>query len=133
MKLLRSVGFTLVTVSGMVFLNSCGIKKMIKDSGKISYTVTPDPLELHGDSVRITVNGVFPAKYFHKKANLSVTPVVRYNGGEKSLKELTLKGEKLEGSGQSISNKEGGKFSVSDRFLYVPGMENAENYTETQM
>lgn len=126
MNLLRNAGFTLLAVSGILFLNSCGIKKMIKDSGKISYTVTPDPLELHGDSVRITVNGVFPQKYFHKKANLSVTPIVRYSGGEKPLKELTLKGEKLEGGGQSISYTEGGKFSVSDRFLYVPGMENAE-------
>lgn len=126
MNILRKAGFSFLAVSGLFLINSCGIKKMIKDSGKISYTVTPDPLELHGDSVRITVNGVFPAKYFHKKANLTVTPVVRYTGGEKPLRELTLKGEKIEGSGQSISYTEGGKFSVSDRFLYVNGMENAE-------
>jgi tetratricopeptide (TPR) repeat protein len=126
MKAFKRSGILVLALASLFWVQSCGIKKMIKDAGKISYTVTPNPLELHGDSVRITVNGNFPAKYFHKKATVVVTPVVKYQGGEKTLRTLTLKGEKIEGSGQSISYTEGGKFTVSDRFLYVPGMEQAE-------
>lgn len=126
MNIFKNGTLGILALAMITVASSCGIKKMIKDAGKIAYTVTPDPLELHGDSVRITVNGDFPQKYFHKKATVVVTPVVKYNGGEKTLKTLTLKGEKLEGSGQSISYTEGGKFTVSDRFLYQSGMEDAQ-------
>ena len=102
------------------------IKKMIKDAGKISYEAKPNPLELHGDSVKVTVTGNFPAKYFHKKATFIVTPVVKYAGGEKELKSITLRGDKVDGGGQNITYTEGGKFTVSDQFLYVKGMEKAE-------
>ena len=110
----------------MLSVASCGIKKMIKDAGKISYEAKPNPLELHGDSVKVTVTGNFPAKYFHKKATFIVTPVVKYAGGEKELKSITLRGDKVDGGGQNITYTEGGKFTVSDQFLYVKGMEKAE-------
>lgn len=105
---------------------SCGIKKMVKDAGKISYEAKPNPLELHGDSVKVSVTGNFPAKYFHKKATLTVTPVIKYTGGEKELKSIILRGDKVEGAGQNITYTEGGKFSVSDQFLYVTGMDKCE-------
>ena len=110
----------------LVGFAGCGIGKMIKNSGNISYTVSPNPMELHGDSVKVSVNGVFPPKYFHKKASVTVTPVVKYKGGEKVLRDLTLSGEKLDGGDQRIVFSEGGKFTITDRFLYASGMENAE-------
>jgi Flp pilus assembly protein TadD len=116
-------GFALVGISAFT---GCGIGKMIKNAGNISYTVSPNPMELHGDSVKVSVNGVFPPKYFHKKASVVVTPVVKYRGGEKVLRDLNLSGEKLDGGDQRITYSEGGKFSIADRFLYASGMENAE-------
>lgn len=107
-------------------LTGCGIGKMIKNAETISYTVKPNPLELHGDSVKVTVDGIFPPKYFHKKASIKVTPVVKYKGGEKVLRDLTFTGEKLDGGDQRIIFSDGGKFTISDRFLFVSGMENAE-------
>jgi tetratricopeptide (TPR) repeat protein len=115
----------LIALLSMVSIN-CGINKMVKNAGKITYAATPDPLELHGDSVKINVSGNFPVKYFHKKATLTVTPVVKYSGGEKTLKPIVMKGDKVEGSGQGISYTEGGKFSISDQYLYVNGMEKSE-------
>ncbi len=115
--------FALASIS--VF-TGCGIGKMIKNAGSIAYTVSPNPMELHGDSVKVSVNGNFPPKYFHKKASVTVTPVVKYKGGEKVLRDLTLSGEKLDGGDQRIIFSEGGKFSITDRFLFVNGMENAE-------
>jgi len=123
---IRTGCFLLVLPLVILMIEGCGIKKMIKDAGKVTYEVTPNPLELHGDSVKITVNGVFPQKYFHKKATVTVTPVVKYNGGEKALKSVVLRGDKVEGGGEAISFKEGGKFTLKDQFLFVKGMEKAE-------
>jgi tetratricopeptide (TPR) repeat protein len=109
-----------------IMLSGCGIGKMIKNADQVAYTVNPNPMELHGDSVKVTVNGTFPEKYFHKKARVNVTPVVKYSGGEKVLKEYTLSGDKISGGDQNISYVKGGKFTLTDRFLYQPGMEQAE-------
>jgi len=128
---LRLLPIALVAIS--LFYGSCGIKKMIKNAGTIQYEVKPNPLELHGDSVRISVNGILPEKYFHKKAVLTVTPVVRYAGSEKKLNNIVLQGEKITGNGQSIPYVAGGKYTLSDRFLYAPGMENAEVFVQASV
>ncbi len=124
-QLFKSALLLLLPVS-VAITPGCGIKKMIKNAGDISYEVKPNPLEMHGDTIRVAVNGNFPPKYFHKKATLEVTPVLKYTGGEKALKSITLRGDKVEGAGEGISFTEGGKFSVSDKFAYAPGMESAD-------
>lgn len=108
------------------FLQSCGVKKMVKNAPNVSYESTPKPLEVHADSIKISITGSFPEKYFHKKATLTVIPVVKYKGGEKELKSIVLRGEKVEGEGTQISKKQGGKFTYKDQFLFVSGMEKCE-------
>jgi tetratricopeptide (TPR) repeat protein len=96
---------------------------MVKKQGTITYDVKPNPLEMHGDSVGFTVTGKYPAKVFAKKATVTVTPVVKYAGGEKALKPVILVGEKATGSGQKISYATGGTFSyTSEKFAYEPAM-----------
>lgn len=124
-KLIKS-GLLLLLPFFALLISSCGIKKMIKNAGNISYEVKPNPLELHGDSITITVSGDFPPKYFHKKATLDVNPVIKYDGGEKALRSITLRGDKVEGAGEGISFDQGGKFTITDKVLYSPGMEKAE-------
>ncbi|MEZ5174306.1 MAG: hypothetical protein R2850_12560, partial [Bacteroidia bacterium] len=92
-KLFKSALLLLLPVT-IAVTPGCGIKKMIKNAGTISYEVKPNPLEMHGDTIRVAVDGNFPPKYFHKKATLEVTPVLKYNGGEKVLKSITLRGDK---------------------------------------
>ena len=107
MNKLIKTGLILLLPATLVLASGCGIKKMIKNAGTISYEVKPNPLELHGDSIAITVTGDFPPKYFHKKATLEVTPVLKYDGGEKTLKSITLRGDKVEGAGEGISYDQG--------------------------
>lgn len=126
MKKLKFLAPLLTIAFVAIFLQSCGVKKMIKDAPKVSYESTPKPLEVHADSIKINITGSFPAKYFHKKAVLTVIPVVKYKGGEKELKSIVLRGEKVEGEGSQIGKKEGGKFSYKDQFLFVSGMEQCE-------
>lgn len=124
-KLIKSALLFFLPVLALLF-SGCGIKKMIKNAGSISYEVKPNPLELHGDSIMITVSGDLPPKYFHKKATLDVNPVIKYDGGEKALRSITLRGDKVEGAGEGISFDQGGKFTITDKVLYSPGMEKAE-------
>jgi tetratricopeptide (TPR) repeat protein len=117
---LQTLGLAVVTA---VALTSCsGLGKLVKNADKITYKVTPDPLEMHGDSVVVNISGTYPAKVFPKKATVTTTPVIKYNGGEKALKPVVLIGEKVEGKDTKISNSKGGNFSYTDKVAYMPEM-----------
>ncbi|PBQ33184.1 hypothetical protein CNR22_15840 [Sphingobacteriaceae bacterium] len=115
-------------LSVAVILTSCdGLGKMIKKQKDIQYTVTPNPIEMHADSVQFSVSGKFSPKLFQKKVTLTLTPVVKYAGGEKALKPVVLVGEKATAAGQKIAYKTGGSFSyTSEKFAFEPGMRNAK-------
>ena len=109
----------------VVALSSCnGLKKMKKNAGTISYTVTPNPLEMHADSVAITVKGKFPAKYFNKKVILVATPVLKSvsGTGETACKPVTVQGEKVQDNFKVISYTSGGDFSYTETLPYNENM-----------
>jgi tetratricopeptide (TPR) repeat protein len=109
-KVLAFVAFTGITVS------SC---TLLKD---LEYDVEPCPLEMHGDSVAVTVNITFPEKSINKKASAEITPML----GETALKPVTFMGEKATGNGNVIAYKPGGKYTYTDVVAYKPAMENTE-------
>ncbi|MCD6068241.1 MAG: hypothetical protein K0S33_3067 [Bacteroidetes bacterium] len=116
-----------------VLFTACdGLGKMIKKQNLITFEVTPKPLEMHGDSVAVSVSGKYPAKLFAKKAVVTVTPVIKYNGGEKKLKPVTLVGEKATEAGQKIAYEKGGTFSYSDKVPYESGMKVAKLEIQAQ-
>jgi Flp pilus assembly protein TadD len=104
---------SILTASSLV-LGGCSL---LKD---LDYTVTPNPLEMHGDSVEISIVVEVPEKGLNKKAEALVTPV--YGGTE--LKPIMIQGEKVTGNGQTIAFKEGGKVTYTDIVAYTPEMEN---------
>lgn len=112
----------------VVMLSGCGLSKMIKKYPTVKYTVTPEVLETHGGQISVSINGVFPEKYFHKKAVVKIVPVLKNLQGTEliKLKAISLKGEKADGDGQVIKYKEGGSFSYTDVFPYDPGMNTSE-------
>jgi tetratricopeptide (TPR) repeat protein len=119
-------------------LMSCNpLKKMVKNAALVKYEVTPNPLELKGEEVQLTINGKFPAEYFNKKVKAVVTPVLKYPAESatptiKKLKPITLIGETVEGEGTKISYEKGGSFSYTDKFTYTPEMETAIVEFETE-
>ena len=120
-KTLRNLSLAVGTTAFLVGCN--GLGKMVKKQSTFSYEVKPNPLEMHGDSVGFTVTGKYPAKVFAKKATVTLTPVVKYAGGEKALKPVILVGEKATDPGQKISYEKGGTFSyTSEKFVYEPAM-----------
>jgi hypothetical protein len=120
-KTLRNLSLAIGTTALLVGCD--GLGKMVKKQSTFSYDMKPNPLEMHGDSVGFSVTGKYPAKIFAKKATVTLTPVVKYTGGEKAMKPVVLVGDKATGSGQKISYEKGGTFSyTSEKFAYEPGM-----------
>jgi tetratricopeptide (TPR) repeat protein len=107
-------------ISVGLILSSCGgLKKMKKDAGTVQYTVSPNPLEMHADSVAVTITGKFPPKYFNKKVILTATPVlVGENNTEKAFKPVSLQGEKVQDNYKVISYTDGGDFTYNDKIPY---------------
>lgn len=116
------VSLALVT---SVALTSCS---KMGDLSADNFTVTPSPLEAVGGQVPATINGRFPEKYMKKKAVVTVTPVLRYAGGEAKGQSATFQGEKVEGNDQAISYKVGGSYTMKNTFKYVPEMIKSELY-----
>jgi tetratricopeptide (TPR) repeat protein len=106
-----------------LILSSCGgIKKMQKQYGEVKYNVSPSPLEMHGGQVPVTINGKFPEKFFHKKAILELTPILKYDGGQTVLKSVTLQGEDAEANNKVIGYATGGSFDYTDTVEYKDAM-----------
>jgi hypothetical protein len=116
----------LAVIVSIGFAACSGLKKMAKKANTISYEAQPNPLELHGDSVMVTITGNFPPKYFKKKVTLNVVPTLKYEGGEVAMKNLALQGEAAQGNAQIIKYTDGGKFTYTDKIAYSPSMKKSE-------
>ncbi len=108
-------GLAFLAVAGSL-VTSCDL---LKD---LDYKVTPNPLEMHGDSVRVKVDVTFPEKGIKKKAKAEITPML----GGTALKTVTVLGEKATGNGDKIQYKPGGKMVYEDVVAYKPEFENAD-------
>ena len=114
----------LLACAAVVALSSCSSKMGAMKSEY--FTVTPGVLEVVGSEVPVTVDGKFPAKVFNKKSVLTVTPVLKYEGGEAMAEPVTFQGEKVRGNDRVISYDNGGSFKTRMTYDYIPAMEDAE-------
>ncbi|MBQ7684928.1 MAG: hypothetical protein IJT48_10605, partial [Bacteroidaceae bacterium] len=93
-----------------------------------NFKVTPTPLEAVGGQVPVTINGTFPEKYMKKKAVVTVTPVLKYAGGEAVGQSATFQGEKVEGNATTVQYKVGGTYTMKSTFAYVDPMIQSDLY-----
>ena len=123
MKKIQFLSISLVLGLGVLFSSCESLKNMAKQHATVKYEVKPNPLEMHGDKVKVEINGTIPGKYFWNKAMVVFQPSIVYEGGQQDLKPFVLRGVKTQGQGTVIDNKTGGKFSYSDEVPFVPQME----------
>ena len=116
----------LFVMAATLFAGCSGLQKMKKNADKIDFNVTPEVLEAHGGEVNVGINGRFPASYFNKKATLVATPVLKYEGGEKSLTPVTVQGEKVDANNKVISYSNGGSFAYKDAVAFEEAMRRSE-------
>lgn len=115
--------FFAAIISALVF-TSCNKNMTALDARY--FKTTPSPLEVNGGKVDAVVTGTFPQKYFNKKAEVTVTPVLKYNGNEAASESKTFQGEKVLGNNQAINYAMGGTYSISPSFVYNPDMAKSE-------
>jgi Flp pilus assembly protein TadD/outer membrane protein OmpA-like peptidoglycan-associated protein len=114
---------SLLSVIAIALLTSCGSSVQPE-----KITVNPNPLTVVGNQVEAEITGTFPVKKFAKNAVLTVTPVLKYQGGEAVGKSVVYVGEKAKENGQVIAYKEGGKYTQVATFDYIPAMAKSELY-----
>ena len=122
---MKSTKFLFLAATSAIMLSSCSkLGKLTSEN----FAVTPTPLEAIGGEVPATINGTFPVKYMKKKAVVTVTPVLKYNGGEAVGQSATFQGEKVEGNGTTIKYKAGGVYTMKSNFTYEEPMLNSDLY-----
>lgn len=106
-------------LTAMVFLlSSCNCyKKMLKNIDQVEASCSPEVLTLKGATVTADISVKFPAKYFHKKAVLKITPVLVFEGGEVAGTPKFLQGRSVKDNYTSIS-KGGGSYEQTVSFPY---------------
>ena len=115
----------MIAVASVAMLSSCG---KLGNLSADNFKVTPTPLEAVGGQVPVTINGTFPEKYMKKKAVVTVTPVLKYAGGEAEGQSATFQGEKVEGNATTVQYKVGGTYTMKSTFAYVDPMIQSDLY-----
>ncbi|MBQ7259211.1 MAG: tetratricopeptide repeat protein [Paludibacteraceae bacterium] len=117
-------GLFLSLIAAVALLASCN--KSLPNPEQIS--VNPSPLVKVGNKVDAEITGTFPEKKFAKKGVLTVTPVLKFEGQEVVGEPVTYVGEKAKENGKTVNYRNGGKYSQSCSFDYVPAMRKSELY-----
>ena len=115
-----------LVLAAILTFSSCSNK--LKPLAEEYVKAEPQPMEAIGGKVPVTINATFPAKWFNKKAVVTVTPVIRYEGGEAWGTSYTYQGEKVQGNNQVIAYKQGGNVTMKSNFTYKPEMKKSELY-----
>lgn len=101
------------------------VKDMAKHVDKVQFSATPQILEEVGNKIVVTIEVMFPPKYFDKKTVMNVTPVLVYDAGQTDLPAMNFIGEKVEGQGVVISHDNGGTYSYTTTIKYNDKMANS--------
>lgn len=124
---MRKLSPILLFVMIAVLMSGCGLKKMAKKYDTVNYEIKPEVLESHGGVVKYEAKGKIPAKYFARRATVTIQPSLKHEGGTLPLKEIKLAGQKVKNpSGTVINRKTGGSFTHNQEFNFSPEMKNSE-------
>lgn len=118
----------ILSLSAISFLALTSCTSKLGALSADNFNVVPDPLETRGGEVVFNVNGTFPEKYMKKKAVVTVTPQLRYNGETLNMTSHTFQGEKVKDNNPTILYKMGGNYSIKSTTGYKPEMHKSELY-----
>lgn len=96
--------------------------EQMKLAENVKVSCTPEVIALVGDKIPAEITVTYPAKYFHPKATLEVTPVLVYEGGEQAAQTFTYQGEKVKDN-YTVVAYGGGTVKESVSFKYAKGVE----------
>ena len=133
---MKNINFKLlaiVLISAGLFA-SCGLNRMVNnyDEG-FRYTPETNPLENHGDQVEANVAGEIGEGYFHRNAVVELTPVLVYEGNEKELETLVLRGSRTTTEGRMINRDQSTSIDLNNVIAFEPEMLASELYIRAKL
>ena len=120
---LRSILAFAIAAFTLVSCNNAA--KMAELADQVKITCNPEVLEVVAGNIDADVTVNFPADYFLPKARLTVTPVLKYQGGEVAGTPFEYQGQKVTENYKMVS-KDGAVIKEHVNFKFVPGMEKSE-------
>ncbi|MBL7856863.1 MAG: tetratricopeptide repeat protein [Cyclobacteriaceae bacterium] len=108
-------------IIGAVSLGGCTLPSMIKKAKEQNLTVTPNPLEVHKDTVNFDMAANLPVKMLKKGTVYTVNTFYKYGGNETALDPIPFKAEDYPNS-----STEQPKVTKSFAFPYAPAMKSGK-------
>jgi len=107
---MKKIWLNLVVIGlGAFAFSSCSSPEKMKElEAQMSMKANPEVLVAKADTIEATITVSFPAKYFHKKATVEFTPVLKYDGGEFVCEAKLLQGESVKGGTNTVIRFEAG-------------------------
>lgn len=124
-------GLVAAAVAALLLASCSGTASMLQTS---DFAYSPQPLFVDGQHMVVEVMGQLPPKSVPRRALVTLTPCLFWEGGGLLGDSLTVQGERVEGMRQIVSYKRGGRVRLSGDFPYREGMERAALvvYVETR-
>ena len=113
---MRKVVYSFFTVAALS-LAGCTLPKMVKMSKDQQLTVTPNPLEVHNDTVTFDMAANLPVKMLKKGTTYTVNTYYKYGEQEVALDPIVFKAEDYPSAGT-----EQPKATQTFSFAYAPAM-----------
>jgi outer membrane protein OmpA-like peptidoglycan-associated protein len=109
---MRKLFYALLIVGTLTY-TSCTLPQMIKAAKDQKLTVTPNPLEVHKDTVKFDMSGNLPVKMLKKGTVYTINTFYKYGENELALEPVALRAEDYPNS-----STEQPKVSKSQTFPY---------------
>ena len=122
----KNLSYSFLLVSSALLFTGCS--KKLNQFQSDYFNANPSPMEVVGTTVPVTVTGNIPPKFFVKNAEVTVTPVLSFNGEELAATPVIFQGEKVRGNNGVVSYDNGGIVTIPVNYLYRPEMIRSELY-----
>lgn len=119
---MRKLNLAIVLLAGVIVFSGCSkLKTMVDLAKQQDLTVTPNPLELHGNEVKFEMSAVLPQKMLPKGYEYTLRTFYQYGNDRANLEDLNFKAEDFPNSSTTTS-----RLSQEYSFQYQEGMESGE-------
>lgn len=113
---MRKLVYSLLILATLT-MAGCTLPQMIKKAKEQQLTVTPNPLEVHKDTVAFDMAANLPVKMLKKGTSYTINPFYKYNDQELAISSIEIKAEDYPNSGT-----EQPRATKSFSFPYQPAM-----------
>lgn len=151
--------FYAIVLFGLIGLSGCALNKMVKMADDQQLTVTPNPLEVHADTVAFDMAANLPVKMLKKDKVYTVRTFYNYGDGEVELEPLEFRAEDFPNADDQqpkksqqfsfpysegmnpgtlevmgvASNPKNGKTQETERMVVAPGVITTSQLVETTL